>query len=286
MLSKDELYINDQIINASLALDWNVFREHCINNLETRFSDVFYTRIKDLIISGKFRKPIPKESIFFRARDIDPQNVVIDNNELAHGYNTIKDAGAPPADKCSDGRANASNERFLYLAKEEYTAIAEINPIILQLVNISKFTLESDISVLILPARTREFDSLEATEDENKLIRMLIWEFAKPIKDKNDYLPTQCIANLVRNSRVANGTKYDGISYASMHGYGGQNLVLFDPDKAKLVKNEEKIVRINNIALDVVNINDLNDNITPKLSPRSYTQDDIHKLKVKIATSN
>ena len=76
----------------------------------------------------------------------------------------LEDAGVLPSKLCKDGRANASNEQFLYLAKEQYTAIAEINPIILQLVNISKFILESDISVLILPARTREFQSLKTTE--------------------------------------------------------------------------------------------------------------------------
>ena len=71
-----------------------------------------------------------------------------------------------------------------------------------------------------------------------------------------------------------------------MHGYGGQNLVLFDPEMAALIDTEGKIVRIKNIVFDVVNINNLNDRITSELSPKPYTQDDIQKLKVKIATSN
>jgi hypothetical protein len=72
--------------------------------------------------------------------------------------------------------------------------------------------------------------------------------------------------------------------YASMCGYGGQNLVLFDPNKADFVANKEEIVRINNLFYTIVNINKLTDKFQPEKSPIPFTQSELERLKVVISS--
>ncbi|MCI2161319.1 MAG: RES family NAD+ phosphorylase [Oscillospiraceae bacterium] len=280
MLNIDSPHINDQVNNCKITFEWNTFRDHCIENSSDRFKDDFYKRVEHLIGSCTYIKRIQKGNIFFRARNIGPEKIRIDKNHVAHGYTTIEEAGAPPTKKCKSGRANMPQEKVLYLAQEEYTAVAEIKPIVTQLINISQFKINSDISVLNLPASNDEFQSFENRED-SLLIKKLIWEFAKPINDPKEYLPTQCISNLIKDFK---NIKYDGIMYASMCGYGGQNLVLFDPNKADFVANKEEIVRINNLFYTIVNINKLTDKFQPEKSPIPFTQSELERLKVVISS--
>lgn len=135
------------------------------------------------------------------------------------------------------GRANPSGFAYLYLATGPETAMAEMRPWIEESITLGLFEVVESLRVVVcqtLPEDIlRRYCEKNHTPDE---IERFVWNdiaraFSRPV-DRDDeeksYLPTQILAEAFK----AEG--FDGVAYPSGLAQG-TNLVLFDPQKAKLL---------------------------------------------------
>ncbi|MCL2020444.1 MAG: RES family NAD+ phosphorylase [Oscillospiraceae bacterium] len=136
------------------------------------------------------------------------------------GFNA-KESDAPPKEIATAGRINPCKVPYLYVAENAHTAITEARPIIGQMVSVAKIKISRDLRLFDFCAIS-PFDNND-TEVEH-LLRMIAREFSMPNHKKEDYLPTQYVANLIKN----NSFEFDGIRYPSSLHEGGVNIVLFN----------------------------------------------------------
>lgn len=146
-----------------------------------------------------------------------------------------EEMGTPPPEKVTEGgRANPAGIPVLYLADDEKTAISEVRPWKGAAVTVGTFKTTKGLTLADLTGKFFIEDpfaygeTLSLVIDEQKLLRRLARELAKPVnpgKANIDYVPTQFLTEIIRNH------DYDGMIYPSALAKG-KNVVLFQPESA------------------------------------------------------
>ena len=203
--------------------DWNQFVEALKH--ENRFHTKYMnTKILDVFCSY-IRKTYKKGTKFYRGRV-----------SSAKGFD-IEHMGAPEPHQASEGRANSSGIRRLYLANDEETTIHEIRAGAFDYISIGCFELKEDITVVDLKMIDKISPIIEALDAVQYLINKehlnkINMEMGKALRRSDsplDYVPTQYITDFIQ-AITHNGKKeYAGIEYQSTLNPNGYNLAIFDP---------------------------------------------------------
>ena len=144
----------------------------------------------------------------------------------------INEMGAPPANIASDGRANPAGIRYLYLADDLDTAIAEVKPSKGALVSVAAFNVVKGKSFRLIdltnPRLTiSPFRVTSAVEDVRASMAFLdalgeeLSVPTQPHRATRDYLASQYLCELIKVSG------YDGVVYRSSLAHGS-NFAFFD----------------------------------------------------------
>lgn len=151
--------------------------------------------------------------------------------------------GAPPQEKAKAGRANKEGSAVFYAADQEKTAVAEIRPYRGMVASICTAHPINELTIIDL-SRPIETPNPFVTKDLGLLleVRQLLNTFAEdlsiPLKredDKEDYLPSQAISELIEK------LGYAGIRYPSAMS-DGTNIVLFNPSQIEI--GDSKLVKV------------------------------------------
>jgi RES domain-containing protein len=154
--------------------------------------------------------------------------------------------GAPPyALTGRGGRMNAPGIRVLYAALTRDTAVAEVRPWVGADVTVATLALARPARVVDLSDPRRLLvrspfghADLDAVLERAETLRVIGAAMSEPVTEDRspiDYVPTQYAAEVIR----ARG--YDGVVYGSALGRG-RNVVLFDPDHARV--DDTELVRV------------------------------------------
>ncbi|GAB3304444.1 hypothetical protein GCM10027564_04090 [Luteimonas notoginsengisoli] len=200
-------------------------------------------------IWGDLRKELQEENRFFpkNAPDKELFRVLMENlvcSELpAEFYRArlmkgvvplpLDEMGAPPAEIASDGRANPIGIRYLYLADDLDTAIAEVKPSKGALVSLATFRVIAgrplelidltDPWLTISPFRVSS-SSIADVRASMSFLKALGEELSvptQPHRATRDYLASQYLCELIKVSG------YDGVIYKSSLA-NGRNFAFFD----------------------------------------------------------
>ena len=216
---------------------------------------------------------LPKDTKLYRARIVSPE----DYCSLRINKETIEESGllglsiekmgAPPNNKAASGRANPAGISYLYLASDEATACAEVQPTLSYLISVAKFQVQSDLRILNLYC-------VQPTEDDelNAFTEKVMIAFSEPNRNPNDieYAATQFIASYMQK----NG--FDGIKYISSHNYNEKSysIVLFEPTKAVCVDKNGMVFKMLNSKLVFQNISLFGKQLVEASSGIDYIRDD------------
>lgn len=216
---------------------WNEFENKLI--YENRFFP--NCRLIELLneIIENNQKVIKQDIILYRARIFRKDNAFMYSNSVIEQLQAISNSkkgfygfgenecGAPTCDKATAGRSNPENIAYLYLADNKYTAMCEIRPFLNSKVNIAEFKVKSDLNIIDLSSIStpRPTSLLEAVNI------YILYNFSIPVNndEKKKYLPTQYIAEYIKNKG------YDGIKYGSSLSNIGNNITVFDKNKAEAI---------------------------------------------------
>lgn len=159
---------------------------------------------------------------FYRAR------LMFDENPIP-----VENMGAPPAEIVSDGRANPIGIRYLYLADDAATAIAEVKPSKGAVATVASFRAVQgrrlSLVNLTSPRKTISPFRVAALADVRSSMAFLealgeeLSVPTQPHRATRDYLASQYLCELVKVSG------YDGVIYQSSLA-GGKNYAFFDVD--------------------------------------------------------
>lgn len=287
---------------------WHTFCYNLIH--ETRFipnqeDKKFIDEITELIIKY-LTVELPIGSVFYRARIIPGAKlsvqkhyedretykgrlpIWIPNKSRIKGYSKLSDVGIPPIDKAGSNRASPKGILYLYVTDNIYTAVSEVRPSILELVNVVEFVNQSPIKIIKIPRTGHDLKAMLVHDEVinlylNEIARILSFEFSRPIRRGDadlEYLPTQYLVNAIR----AKNSSIQGIAYPSFQGHVGMNFVIFSQDYLTLSEKPEKIIRVQNITYDCCNLNDLSESITPQQTSYNptLTDKDIDEVKKQI----
>lgn len=144
----------------------------------------------------------------------------------------LNEMGAPPADIASDGRANPIGIRYLYLADDVDTAIAEVKPSKGALVSLAAFSVVAGKSLKLIdltdPRLTispfRVTSAVADVRASMSFLEVLGEELSvptQPHRATRDYLASQYLCELIKVSG------YDGVIYRSSLA-PGRNFAFFD----------------------------------------------------------
>lgn len=167
-----------------------------------------------------------------------------------------KDIAAPPLDRCTPGRANPAGIRYLYLAHAASTAIHEVRPQRGATVAFGEFTVERDLVLFsLVTSDPPDFFSYGGSHalDVRALMLALGEQLQSPVLQAAsviDYVPTQYLCSLVRAEGL------DGVEYPSSLETNGTNVVLFDPEAAR-VDSEIEYVRVDAVDVSWFNVTDI-----------------------------
>ena len=220
-----ELFDNDFLQKNSLLKtnNWDDF----VNEIKTK--NRFHSKLINFDILEKYctfiRKIYKAGSIFYRARISD-----------SNGFGP-NDMGAPPADKSSEGRANARGITCLYLSDDMQTTLHEVRAGVLDYVSIGKFILKKDIVVVNLRAISTISPFTEGLKSNihavNKPhLQKINDEISKTLRRNDstlDYIPTQYIVDFIKSIEHKGIFEYQGIEYNSTTHKDGYNLAIFYP---------------------------------------------------------
>ena len=150
----------------------------------------------------------------------------------------------PVPDRAASGRANAAGIAVLYVALDPETAIAEARPWIGSQVSVSQFRTTRELKALNLTeefgkhwmpafsATKERFLPVDAEGKEKAVWTDIDNAFSRPVSrmdDPTEYVPTQILAELFRDAG------FEAITYRSLLGKRGYNVVIFDPAAANPV---------------------------------------------------
>jgi len=186
------------------------------------------------------------------------------------GFNA--DESDAPKESSSNGRANPIGISYLYTAKDEQTAIAEIQLTIGQIVSVAKIKTQKTL-------RLFSFDFLEAFKDSDLLsltlkeideqLRVSYFQleifyetmselFSRPMAGNTDgYYATQYVSEYIKSLH------FDGIKFKSSLKKGGINIVLFDISR----NTDDKPINYEVISSSLHKINNVNVS-SKKVMPR------------------
>jgi len=246
--------------------------------------------VRDLISTlENYELDIPSGKLYYRARIVDNNDTFrklsICENQV---YGLVPDEStAPQPDKANAGRANPKGIPCLYLADDRYTAISEVNPYHLSIINVARFQLNTSVKLVDMSKYSHQHPNnkgpLRASSDK-EMIKALSFSFSKPYRFEKEehYLPTQYIAHRIKTLKER---QYDGIAYSSLKSNGGMNIVLFDKSHTTFCDSE--LVRCYGMTYNIQNItyeSDQSPCLKKDFSPSS--QADIQEIKKKIIQVN
>lgn len=175
--------------------------------------ELFRSLIENLVTNN-----LPEQ--FYRAR------IVQESRPYA-----LPEMGAPPAERVSDGRANPFGIRYLYLADEVETAIAEVKPSKGAQVCVAQFEAATNALRLVDLSNPRltisPFRAISSVSQVRSAMPFLVAlgvELSVPTQPHRatlDYLASQYLCELIKVCG------YDGVVYRSSLG-GGKNYAFFD----------------------------------------------------------
>jgi len=189
-------------------------------------------KILDLVQDHNQYDVITEQSPLFRARDCN-----IDDYEKLNlkpefeGFDE-NESGAAPVSLCKENRANGKGIRRLYVAEDFETAVAEIKPLLDNMLSVAEMYTTSPFAVLDIAKPLEDTDS----PDERDYLRQLInMQFAVSCSgDSDGYSFTQWFSDLVEslgygeNGKINNNTvEKRGIRYSSATHLQGKNIVIF-----------------------------------------------------------
>ncbi|AMM89642.1 hypothetical protein UP15_11825 [Bacillus pumilus] len=218
-----------------LIRKWHEFRE--IIKHEHRFINRLPLEIETLFTEkSKNSKILQKGEIFYRARiGTGDKNVSIPFDA------NLSDMGMPPPDMVRMGRANPDGIRYLYLANEKETAIAEVRPWCGAKVTIGDFKLRDNILSMDLSYSSQmslfkiiNSEQIETTMSEIAFFKNLSSEMSKPISPHESYLeyiPTQFITEVIKS------VGYKGMVFNSSLS-DGLNVVLFSQECIDIIRTD------------------------------------------------
>lgn len=206
---------------AELKMEWNKFCDEIINR--NRYFPKKIINLPTLKrIIGFLDTRIKTGEVFYRARISEDQQHI-----------PCSKMGIPPARLAKNGRANPIGIPYLYVAKEEKTAVFEIKPKVSDTVVIGEFFVLETLSIINLsvprissPFRFR--DRLQEFLLYKGYLRLLGNELSKPIDQikENEYIPLQYLCEFIKSCG------YDGVSYHSSI-CSGENYAFFSDEKLK-----------------------------------------------------
>lgn len=286
---------------------WNTFGYNLVN--ESRFilnkeDEEFISNLGNELVSN-FIREIPANAEFYRARIISGEALTVENEVTTRriegtncpvhdigrirGYSDIKDVGVPPKNKAGINRASPRGIRYLYVADDIYTALAEVRPSILEIINVVKFTNKNPIKIIWIPRTVSEAQDICSSNGGSynqyiyQISKTLSWAFSRPIRQQeaeSEYLPTQYLVSLIKMTHE----EISGIAYPSFQSHSGMNFVFFYPDKLIPSDEPERIIRVQDITYTCCNLNDLTEIIAPRSSSydSSLSEKNIQKMKADI----
>ena len=153
---------------------------------------------------------------------------------------SAQDSDAPPPQYANHGRANPKGISYLYTARDQRTAISEVQPTIGQLVSVGKIKTKKSLKLF-------SFDFSDAYKHSGLMdiplvkfkehMGMSFWElqiffdvisdrYSRPaLGNEESYYATQYLSEFIKNMG------FDGIKFKSSLCRRGSNIVLFDTAK-------------------------------------------------------
>lgn len=224
-----------------------VWNNECVQDLLTRFytyltNNRFFVNQENESIKEVFELVQDVSSVYLEP---DVELYRARKNEENRDF-TIEDMYPPQKEKCRAHRFSANSVRYFYLSSRQETAISEVRPWIEMKVEVAK----------CFPKKTlilKDFTTNKEEDSKKHSFRKCLDNyFSRPISNKENllhYLPTQCIAEFVRDYlKNGNNKQYDGIKYSSSVDKDGYNVVVFNPCNIK-IESMQKSVVIENITL-------------------------------------
>jgi hypothetical protein len=162
----------------------------------------------------------------------------------------VDEMGAPRENlTTSGGRANPPGIAYLYVCKEEDTAVAEVRPGIGEDVSIRMIRSKQALRLVDLQKPFKMPAPIGNTNLQDDLRRHLLLShlniaLSSPVRRTDseiEYVPTQYLAEVIAHSG------YDGICFRSAMRKQGTNIVLFDPGKLEVLEAGGKVVTIDSI---------------------------------------
>lgn len=215
---------------------FNDFKDRLKNGkMKNDGSDELLSIIDHKIIEGKsnsFRTMIPKGRKLFRARVVDPDEMLYEkgfgiesetNNLL--GFNETE-SREPPLGISGSGRNNYRGATYLYLSNKPATACSEIKPKIRQIISLAEF--ETVKSIRIIDFSSRKHLKKEEGFDIGRLITDIMFMYYEPVTNEDEYYATQYLTDYIRKTGI------DGISYRSFYDETGINYTIFNSDHRKI----------------------------------------------------
>ena len=294
---------------------WNTFCYNLVHELRfipNNKDKEFIENIANLIIKY-FTVKLPVKCAFYRARIIPGKDLSVQKHieeinskdgkfstwivrkSAIRGYSKLSDVGVPPMDKAVSNRASPKGVLYLYVADNIYTAVSEVRPSILDVVNVVEFANETPLKIIKIPRTKKEIKELLArckadTRIERYLIEIahfLAFTFSRPIRSGDtdfEYLATQYLVNELRDKEQS----IQGIAYPSFQSHIGTNYVIFRQDDLTLQNKPERIIRVQNVTYDCCNLNDLVEAINPPqvdYNP-TLTEEDVDEMKMQIVKAH
>lgn len=149
---------------------------------------------------------------------------------------TAKELGAPPREIARAGRMNPAGIPYLYVARDQATAIAEVAGTPPCTLVLAEFRASRELTLLDLgdlPDLPSVFDQSKSQERENLIfLQKFSSELSRPVakdgREHLEYAPTQVVCEFFAQGHEAEGARrVDGIIYNSAVLPGGRNIVLF-----------------------------------------------------------
>ncbi|AZG13791.1 HEPN-associated N-terminal domain-containing protein [Cupriavidus pauculus] len=183
-------------------------------------------------------KQIDADSLLYRARIWTDQDLTPEAETM----------GAPPPDKAAAGRMNPAGISYLYLAREQQTALAETLSRPPCVGALAQFRVSRPLRVLdlaVLPSMPSLFDNERRGEWTaltflEGFVEAITTPVAKDGREHINYVPSQVVSEyFAKMFQDERGEQLDGIVYQSTVRPSGQNVVLFPNDSGTF---EDKVV--------------------------------------------
>ena len=205
-----------------------------------------------------FKSSVSKKSVFYRARigyektvknNDTVWNYMDENSRLKYIPYSNSKISASPISKLSQGRLHRTGTSFLYLATDIETALTEVRPDPGHKVSIGCFEAIKKLKIADLDQAFIKLSKNEKTLEKYIFINHIDQLLSRPVTsdERYMYLITQFFSDAFRK------LGFDGIYFTSSVG-PGQNLLIFNADNFKYIKNEASVYQIDSLKYQYSNI--------------------------------